>query len=47
MPKYWFDHVHLISRDPVTTADFYEKNFGTIPMAVFSHPPRLTGRQSR
>jgi catechol 2,3-dioxygenase-like lactoylglutathione lyase family enzyme len=29
MPKYWFDHVHLISRDPEKTADFYEKNFGT------------------
>jgi catechol 2,3-dioxygenase-like lactoylglutathione lyase family enzyme len=28
MPKYWFDHVHLISQDPVTTADFYEKTFG-------------------
>ena len=28
MPKYWFDHVHLISQDPLMTADFYEKTFG-------------------
>ena len=28
MPKYWFDHVHLISQKPLVTADFYEKNFG-------------------
>ncbi len=28
MPNYWFDHVHLISQDPLVTADFYEKTFG-------------------
>jgi len=28
MPNYWFDHVHLISQDPLMTADFYEKTFG-------------------
>jgi len=28
MPKYWFDHVHLVSPDPVKTAAFYEKAFG-------------------
>ena len=28
MPKYWFDHVHLISQNPLVTADFYEKTFG-------------------
>jgi len=28
MPNYWFDHVHLISPDPLKTADFYEKTFG-------------------
>jgi len=28
MPNYWFDHVHLISHDPLTTAKFYEKTFG-------------------
>jgi catechol 2,3-dioxygenase-like lactoylglutathione lyase family enzyme len=28
MPKYWFDHVHLISSDPIKTAEFYEKTLG-------------------
>ena len=28
MAKYWFDHVHLLSQDPLKTADFYEKTFG-------------------
>ncbi|MFC1988567.1 VOC family protein [Chloroflexota bacterium] len=28
MPKYWFEHVHLISDDPQKTAEFYEKIFG-------------------
>ncbi|MFC1937128.1 VOC family protein [Chloroflexota bacterium] len=28
MPKYWFDHVHLLSPDPVKTAEFYENLFG-------------------
>ena len=28
MPKYWFDHVHLVSPDPVKTTEFYEKAFG-------------------
>ena len=28
MPKYWFDHVHLVTKDPETTASFYEKMFG-------------------
>jgi catechol 2,3-dioxygenase-like lactoylglutathione lyase family enzyme len=28
MPNYWFDHVHLLSHDPLKTADFYEKTFG-------------------
>jgi len=28
VPKYWFDHVHLISPDPVKTVAFYEKAFG-------------------
>ncbi len=27
MPKYWFDHIHLLSRDPAKTAEFYEKTF--------------------
>jgi predicted enzyme related to lactoylglutathione lyase len=28
MQKYWIDHIHLMSPDPVKTADFYEKMFG-------------------
>ncbi len=28
MPKYWFDHIHLMSTDPVKTSEFYEKTFG-------------------
>jgi len=28
MPNYWFDHVHLVSSDPLKTAEFYEKMFG-------------------
>jgi len=28
MPDYWLDHIHLMSSDPVKTADFYEKMFG-------------------
>jgi len=29
MPKYSFDHIHLISPEPLKTAEFYEKMFGT------------------
>ena len=28
MPKYWFHHVHLISPEPLKTAEFYEKMIG-------------------
>lgn len=28
MPSYWMDHVHLVSKDPMKTAEFYEKTFG-------------------
>lgn len=28
MPNYWYDHVHLISPDPVKTAQFYQSMFG-------------------
>ena len=28
MPNYWMDHVHLVSKDPKKTAEFYEKIFG-------------------
>jgi catechol 2,3-dioxygenase-like lactoylglutathione lyase family enzyme len=28
MANYWFDHVHLISPDPIKTAEFYERCLG-------------------
>ena len=28
MPKYWYDHVHLMSPDPVKTSQFYEEMIG-------------------
>ncbi|MBA7645065.1 hypothetical protein ES703_52817 [subsurface metagenome] len=28
MPNYLFDHIHLMSPDPIKTAEFYEKMFG-------------------
>ena len=28
MPKYWLDHIHLISNDPSKAVDFYAKMFG-------------------
>ena len=27
MPNYWYDHIHLISPDPVKTAQFYQNMF--------------------
>jgi len=27
MPNYYFDHVHLISRNPAQTAEFYQQRF--------------------
>ncbi len=34
MPSYWYDHVHLISPDPVKTAEFYEKMFNARRVSV-------------
>lgn len=34
MPNYWFDHIHLMSPDPLSTAEFYEKTFGARQVAV-------------
>ncbi|MFC1958709.1 VOC family protein [Chloroflexota bacterium] len=28
MPNYWYDHIHLVSPDPVKTAQFYQTLFG-------------------
>ena len=38
MPKYFFDHIHLISADPLKTAEFYEKNFGATKESVREMP---------
>ena len=27
MAKYWFDHVHIVSKNPAKTTEFYEANF--------------------
>lgn len=34
MPEYKFAHVHIISADPVKTAEFYEQNLGAQREAV-------------
>ena len=34
MPNYWYDHVHLISPDPVKTAEFYENMFNAKRVSV-------------
>lgn len=28
MPNYWFDHVHLMSNEPLKAAEFYEHHLG-------------------
>ncbi len=34
MPSYWYDHIHLISPDPLKTAEFYERMFNAKRVAV-------------
>ena len=34
MPNYWFDHVHLMSPDPLKTVEFYEKMFGAKKISI-------------
>ncbi len=34
MPKYYHDHVHLLSPDPMKTARFYEEMFGARRVSV-------------
>jgi len=34
MPNYWYTHVHLISTDPLKTAEFYEKVFNAKRVSV-------------
>ena len=38
MPNYWFDHVHLISPDPIKTAEFYEKMFNASRVGIGEYP---------
>jgi lactoylglutathione lyase len=42
MPKYWYDHIHLISSDPRKTAQFYEKMFGAKLVSIQQVPPGYT-----
>ena len=37
MPKYFYDHVHLISSDPIKAAEFYEKAFGAKRVNMMTH----------
>ncbi len=41
MPDYTFDHIHLVTPDPVATAEFYKTRFG----AVQKNTPNLTGER--
>ena len=34
MPNYWYDHVHVISPDPLKTAQFYEGMFNAKRVGV-------------
>ena len=42
MPNYVYDHVHLISADPIKAADFYEKAFGAKRVNVTTHADGTT-----
>ena len=38
MARYMYDHVHLISPNPVKTAEFYEHAFGATRVAAGQYP---------
>jgi lactoylglutathione lyase len=38
MAKFWYDHVHLHSPDPIKTAEFYEKMFNAKRIEVRQQP---------
>ena len=38
MPRYWFDHVHLVTKNPEEDAAFYEKMFGAKKDGVLDLP---------
>lgn len=37
MSSYWYDHIHLISPDPLKTAEFYERMFNAKRVSVTEH----------
>ena len=43
MPNYWFDHVHLLSTNPLKTAKFYEQMFSAQVVGT----QELTGGRTR
>jgi len=42
MPKYWNDHIHLVSSDPEKTAKFYESMFGAKLVSIQEMRPGYT-----
>jgi glyoxylase I family protein len=38
MTKYWLDHFHLVSPDPVKAAEFHVKTFGATIGEIKHHP---------
>ena len=34
MPSYWYDHIHLVSPDPLKTAEFYGRMFNAKRVSV-------------
>ena len=42
MPKYFYDHIHLIACDPIKSAEFYEKAFGAKRVNLTKHADGAT-----
>jgi catechol 2,3-dioxygenase-like lactoylglutathione lyase family enzyme len=42
VPKYFYDHVHLISSDPIKAAEFYEQGFGAKRVNLTRHADGAT-----
>jgi len=42
MFRYWLDHLHLSSPDPLRTADFYEEKLGAVRLGVRELPDART-----
>ena len=43
MPNYWYDHIHLVSPDPLKTAEFYEGMFNAKRISVTERGEGLVG----